>query len=385
MVFKGRIAIVGGGIGGLCTAIALQKAGLETIVFESSPEFKPVGAGLMLGNNAIRALAKLGLDQVVVEAGRILEAIIICDKKGKPLSKMNTKFVSEQFGTDNVAIHRAALHEILLRNLKSDTLAFGKKCVDFYQEGKKVRLKFEDGTEETVDYVIASDGIHSVFRKKLIPNSSPRYAGYTCWRGVVNIGQSELDQDVATETWGSNGRFGIVPLAEHKVYWFACVNAPMNDSETSTFRKNKIYSIFKDYHNPIPKLINATKDEDIIRNDIIDIAPIKQFAFGRVLLIGDAAHATTPNMGQGAGQAIEDAIFLASCLNKTLKIEDAFKHFEILRVKRTAKIIKMSRRIGHVAQSRNPIIINIRDSMLRRVTPSSQLRRLKFLYDIKLD
>ncbi|RUL55609.1 FAD-dependent monooxygenase [Lysinibacillus antri] len=385
MGFKGRIAIVGGGIGGLCTAIALQNAGIETTVFESSSEIKSVGAGLGIGNNAIKALAKLGLDQHVIDAGRILEAMIIYDENGKQINKMDTKFISERFGTDNVTIHRAALHGILHRNLKENTISCGKKCVDFFQDENVVRLTFEDGTEATADYVIAADGIHSIFRKKLIPNSYPRYAGYTCWRGVTDVNQSKLYQNVASETWGPNGRFGIVPLAGEKVYWFACVNAPYNDPETDKFRKNEIFTLFKDYHSPIPELIKITKDEAIIHNDIIDIAPIKQFTFGRVLLIGDAAHATTPNMGQGAGQAIEDAIILAACMNKFASIEDAFKHFEKLRVKRTAKIIKMSRRIGQVAQSRNRIIIKIRDYLLRRESSASQLKRLKFLYDIKLD
>ncbi|TSI11256.1 FAD-dependent monooxygenase [Lysinibacillus sp. BW-2-10] len=385
MGFKGRIAIVGGGIGGLCTAIALQNAGIETTVFESSSEIKSVGAGLGIGNNAIKALAKLGLDQHVIDAGRILEAMIIYDENGKQINKMDTKFISERFGTDNVTIHRAALHGILHRNLKENTISCGKKCVDFFQDENVVRLTFEDGTEATADYVIAADGIHSIFRKKLIPNSYPRYAGYTCWRGVTNVNQSKLYQNVASETWGPNGRFGIVPLAGEKVYWFACVNAPYNDPETDKFGKNEIFTLFKDYHSPIPELIKITKDEAIIHNDIIDIAPIKQFTFGRVLLIGDAAHATTPNMGQGAGQAIEDAIILAACMNKFANIEDAFKHFEKLRVKRTAKIIKMSRRIGQVAQSRNRIIIKIRDYLLRRESSASQLKRLKFLYDIKLD
>ncbi|MDN4492977.1 FAD-dependent monooxygenase [Ureibacillus aquaedulcis] len=385
MGFKGRIAIVGGGIGGLCTAIALQQAGIETVVFEGSSEIKSVGAGLGIGNNAIKALAKLDLDQQVIEAGRILEAMIIYDETGKQINKMDTKFISEQFGTDNVTIHRAALHGILLRNLKQETVLCGKKCVDFFQDENVVRLTFEDGSVATANYVIASDGIHSLFRKKLIPDSYPRYAGYTCWRGVADVDQIKRYQNAASETWGPNGRFGIVPLAGQKVYWFACVNAPYNDSETARLRKNEIFTLFKDYHAPIPELINLTKAEAILHNDIIDIVPIKQFAFGRILLIGDAAHATTPNMGQGAGQAIEDAIILASCISKFSSMEDAFKHFEKLRVKRTAKIIKMSRRIGEVAQSENRIFIKLRDYLLRRVSSKSQLKRLKFLYDNKLD
>nr|WP_106779253.1 FAD-dependent monooxygenase [Lysinibacillus timonensis] len=385
MGFKGRIAIVGGGIGGLCTAIALQKAGIETNVYESSTEIKAVGAGLGIGNNAIKALAKLGLVDQVIDAGRKLEAMIIYDENGKQINKMDTKLISERFGTDNVSIHRAELHEILLRNLKENTVSCGKKCVDFFQDENVVRLTFEDGSEATADYVIAADGIHSVFRKKLIPNSFPRYAGYTCWRGVTEVNQSTLFQNVASETWGRVGRFGIVPLAGEKVYWFACVNAPQHDPKTAKFRKNDLHTLFKDYHFPIPELINLTNDEAIIHNDIIDIAPIKQFAFGKILLIGDAAHAMTPNMGQGASQAIEDAIILVSCVNKFPSIEDAYHHFEKLRVKRTAKITNMSRWIGHVAQSRNPIFIKIRNNSMRRVSPANQLKRLKFLYDIKLD
>lgn len=385
MGFTGSISIVGGGIGGLCTAVALQKAGIECSVFESSLEIKSMGAGLGIGNNAIKALAKLGLDQHVIGAGQVLDAMIIYDENGKQISKMDTKLISERFGTNNVTIHRAALHGILHRNLKVNTVSCGKRCVDFFQDENGVRLAFEDGTEETSDYVIAADGIHSVFRKKLLPKSYPRYAGYTCWRGVAQLEQIKSYENVASETWGPNGRFGIVPLAGGKVYWFACVNAPYHDPETASFKKKDLLTLFKDYHSPIPEIINITKDEAILHNDIIDIAPIRQFAFGRILLIGDAAHATTPNMGQGASQAIEDAVIVASCVNTFTTIDDAFKHFEKLRVKRTAKIIKMSRWIGQVAQSRNRTMIKIRDYLLRRQSPASQLKRLKFLYDIKLE
>ncbi|MDN4526341.1 FAD-dependent monooxygenase [Fictibacillus fluitans] len=145
-----------------------------------------------------------------------------------------------------------------------------------------------------------------------------------------------------------------------------------------------LHSIFNEYHDPIPSIIQMIEDQALIHNDILDITPIQRFAFDRLLLLGDAAHASTPNLGQGAGQAIEDAITLANCLKKNTDVKDAFKSFETKRIERTAKIIKMSRRIGQVAQLENKMIIKMRNFLLKQESEATQLKRVAFLYDVDL-
>lgn len=244
---------------------------------------------------------------------------------------------------------------------------------------------FEDGESISSDAVVAADGINSIFRRKLVPGSTPRYAGYTCWRAVISDHEIVIDDLVATETWGPSGRFGIVPLAGGKIYWFACVKAKARDSRIAKYSIPDLHSIFHDFHRPIPQIIQTTDHESLIHNDILDIKPIQQYAFGRIVLLGDAAHATTPNLGQGAGQTMEDAYVLARCLDAAGDPVMAFKEYDRKRLGRTRKIIKMSNQIGRIAQLENKGLILLRNFVLSKVPPSASMKRFEFLYDVDWD
>ena len=292
-----KTAIIGGGIAGLTAAIALKRIGVETEVFEAAPEIKPVGAGLGLAANAIKAFRKMGIADDVIAAGHCLNGFTILDEKGRTITRTDSRAMSQKHGLDNLAIHRGRLHEVLLRHLDPATLHAGKRAVDFQETAEGVTLYFQDGSQFQAQQVVVADGIHSPLRRKLLPASSPRYAGYTCWRAVVDYPGAEGQQE-ATETWGPKGRFGIVPLAEGKMYWFACLNAPQNSPEMKAFRVQDLLRVFGQYHALIPDILKRTQDEQLLWNDICDLEPLRQYAFGRLVLIGDAAHATTPN---GAG------------------------------------------------------------------------------------
>ncbi|QHT65874.1 NAD(P)-binding protein [Rhodocytophaga rosea] len=377
-----NIAIIGGGIGGLCTAIALQKQGHDVKVFESAPHLKPLGAGLGLAANAIKALLDIGIGQDILKAGNVLSSFEILNQQGKLITKTDSLKVSKQFGTDNFTIHRADLHTILLQHLAPHTLELGKSCTTVVQNSKEVEIRFKDGSTSYADCLIAMDGIHSQIRQQLLPQSKPRYAGYTCWRAVIDTQPEHFNPAKATETWGTKGRFGIVPLSGKRIYWFACLNAAQADKHLAAFSVNDLIQNFKDYHAPVPQILALTHDSQLIHNDIIDIKPIKQFAFGKIVLAGDAAHATTPNMGQGACQAIEDAIVLANCIKNSSTVEEAFQVFEHKRVNRTTKIVNTSWQVGKMAQVENPLLAAIRDMLLRIVPPSVNDKQLQFLYNV---
>jgi 2-polyprenyl-6-methoxyphenol hydroxylase-like FAD-dependent oxidoreductase len=378
-----HIAILGGGIGGLCTAIALQRKGFEVKVYEFAPQLKPLGAGLVLAANAVKALFDLGIGSRLLQAGCVLSSFEILDESGKIITKTNSLEVSKKFGTDNVAIHRADLHQILLSCLQPQTIELGKACNHVEQSASGVRLFFKDGSEAQADYLIAADGIHSVVRQQLMPESKPRYAGYTCWRAVIEGQPAGFGNQRATETWGSQGRFGIVPLSNNRIYWFACKNAPFQHARYATFTTKDLLLNFKQYHKPIPEILEMTGDKPLIWNDIIDIKPIKQFAFGKILLCGDAAHATTPNMGQGACQAIEDAIVLAHCMALyATDTEKAFRVFEKKRITRTTRIVNTSWQLGKIAQVENKLLTHLRNSLLRLIPPSVNEKQLQFLYNV---
>ncbi len=218
-----KYTILGAGIAGLSTAIALQKIGIQAQVFEAAPEIKPLGAGLLLAANAVKAYQRLGIAEKIVERGRLLPTFAILDQAGRTITQADAAAISQKFGLHNFAIHRADLHEALLAELHAQQIVSGKRAMSVSQNGGDLTIQFQDASTATTDYLIVADGIHSAIRRQLMPNAVPRYAGYTCWRAVVDAGDLELS--AASETWGTNGRFGIVPLSGNRIYWFACINA----------------------------------------------------------------------------------------------------------------------------------------------------------------
>lgn len=366
------VSIIGGGIAGLAAAIALKNIGVETQIFEASKQLGAVGAGLGLGINAMIAFKELGIYSDVVLQGKALPSFSIYDQLGNRISKTN--FGAEN-GIGNFTIHRAKLHEVLLSQIDPSTIHLGKRLINLENSDFAVKLFFEDGSAHHTNYLIAADGIHSPVRQKLLPGISPRYAGYTCWRAVID-GQT-LNIDETSETWGANGRFGIVPLKDRLIYWFACINAQPNDPVLSNYKVEDLYNQFKNYHAPIPDVLSLTKDQDLIHNDISDINPVKHFSFGRSVLIGDAAHATTPNMGQGACQAIEDAVVIGQCMADQPDFELAFKKFEECRMKRTTWVTDTSRKIGQIAQWENRFLIHLRNAAFRRIPSSLTKKQLR--------
>ncbi|MFD1139709.1 FAD-dependent monooxygenase [Larkinella insperata] len=375
-----RFTIIGGGIAGLTTAIALRKAGIRATLFEAAPTVKAVGAGLALAANAVRAFQKLGIAAAVLPAGRLLDAFVILDERGRTITRTDSRAISQKYGTDNFAIHRAALHQALLNQLTDCPIVLGKRAVSIDQSSQGCLIYFDDGTVHQTDYLIVADGIHSAIRKQLLPDSLPRYAGYTAWRSVVD--STGLNLTEATETWGAKGRVGIVPLANHKIYWFATTNAPAKDPRFRAFTVRDLVEQFGGYHAPIPEIISRTKEENLLWNDIMDLKPLSRYAFGNVVLLGDAAHATTPNLGQGACQAIEDAVVLADELTRTDRVPDAFRRFEQRRLKRTRFIIENSRRVGQVAQLQNPVLATLRNGLFRMLPARVNERQLETLYKV---
>jgi 2-polyprenyl-6-methoxyphenol hydroxylase-like FAD-dependent oxidoreductase len=378
-----RIAIVGGGIGGLTLAVAMQRKGFQVTVYENAPELKPIGAGLTLAGNAVKALHEIGIGEQVLQAGKILKTLYIKNVQGKVLAKTDAEAISKKYNTVNsFTIHRADLHQVLLAQLSKDTVRLNKGCTDFIQSTSGVKLFFNDGTQTEADYLIACDGIHSIIRKKLIPDSQPRYAGYTCWRAVIDKLPNGLDMNVTSETWGNGARFGIAPLSKDRLYWFACLNAQLNDQAMRSFQIPDLLLHFSRFHSPVAEILKNTSTEKLIWGDILDIAPLKKFAFGNIVLLGDAAHATTPNMGQGACMAIEDAAVLANCFEDAETGELAFERFEQRRIKRTTKIVNTSEAIGKIAQLSNPVLAPLRNAAVRLTPDRIAEKQIRYLTDI---
>lgn len=363
-----RALIVGGGIGGLVTARALRLRGLDVAVFERTPEPRPVGAGITLMANATGVLRELGLVDAVVAAGSRLTHGESRSWRGDLLVSIPFAEVDRRLGAPSVGIHRADLLRVLLDALEPGTVRFGAEFVAFEQDRAGVTAHFASGASERGDLLIGADGIHSTVRARLLADGPPRYAGYTAWRGVTT--GADVPSDTSWELLGRGARFGMAPIGGGRTYWYATANVKAGEVDPPGGRKADLEHRFADWWEPVRALIASTPEPDILRNDILDREPSDLWGIGRVTLLGDAAHPMTPNLGQGACQAIEDAVALAAALARGDDVVAALRAYEAARQPRTAKITRLARRFGQVGQWEHPVACRLRNAALR-LTPSA--------------
>lgn len=371
--------IIGGGVGGLCTAIALRKIGIEATVYERAEMLGDVGAGLVVAANAIRSLRRLGLADQAIAAGSKVTRAQIRTHDGQPLAATDMRNYETQFGAPTIAIHRAALHKVLLDALPEGAVRLDAVCTRVEQDQTGVTASFADGSEARADFLIGADGVRSAVRRQLFPSVELRYSGYTAWRGAV-VSRDEAALGITSETWGRGHRFGIVRMdaarGAERIYWFATANTKPGVTFALAEQKEMLLTMFGGWHHPIKSLLEATPAEVILHNDISDFAPLRQWSVGRITLLGDAAHATTPNMGQGACMAIESADVLAQCLAKTGGVEAAFQAYETRRKPRTAFITNQSWQIGRVAQWENPLACAARNFVVKTLSAGAMEKQL---------
>jgi 2-polyprenyl-6-methoxyphenol hydroxylase-like FAD-dependent oxidoreductase len=377
-----NILIAGAGIGGLTAAVALQRAGHQVRIAERASEIKAVGAGLALAGNAMRALHSIGAGELTEQAGKPLEKAEILVPSGKVIARTNLTKPINAHTLIGRTLLRADLHQLLFNLLPVNTVYTGLTVQRFAESENGVQLIFSDGTSWQGDLLIAADGINSVIRKQLLPDGKPRFSGYTCWRGIT-APIVNTDSIKFTETWGVKGRFGICPLKDNRVYWYACVNTPKeNDPAYQTWTPDDLKKQFSGYHYPINELLAATDSTQVMHNDIADIVPLQQLAFGRVVLLGDAGHATTPNLGQGACQAIEDAVILPKFISDSASVEASLKAFSELRLPRTTKIVERSLLFGQIAQTDNRLLAGIRNLLMQLTPESISRKQIEFIHHV---
>lgn len=373
------LAIVGGGIGGLAAAVALQHIGIQTTVYESASSFQPLGAGIGIGSNAMLALQQINVGQDILANGMPLYEQRFLNDKGKVMNTIDFSLLKERFGEETIAIQRADLHEALFNKIDSSTFHFKKSVRTFTENDTGVTLYFTDKTKATHDFIIAADGIHSLFRQTFYSHATPRYAGYTCWRGI-SPNENNVPLHLSNEAWSKKGRFGWAPLHNGDVYWFACINSNPDHPLYTNWTKRELAHYFSFYSPTVKRLISETYDDYFLHHDIYDIAPLKKFNYGKVLLLGDAAHATTPNMGQGAGQAIEDAYELMRAYQLYHTWQEIVQHYNEKRVEKTKKVIQLSRQIGWAAQWDSSLLTTFRNTVFPFVPKSLLFWRLTFLF-----
>ncbi|MFP4439978.1 MAG: FAD-dependent monooxygenase [Chloroflexaceae bacterium] len=371
-----QILIIGGGIGGLAAAIALQQIGLAVTVFERTPELREVGAGLSLWPNAVKSLDKLGLGGPLRAMGVPNGSAGIRAWDGTPLVQLSASTLEQTFGAPTIVVHRADLQTLLRKALVPDTLRLGWECTGLRQDAEGVTARFADGQAVRGDLLIGADGIRSITRTQILGEQPLRYAGYTAWRGVAHFAHDQL---LLGETWGRGTRFGIAPLNQERVYWFATRNAPAGSAAAPAGHKAELLRHFRGWHDPIPAVIAATDTAAILPNDIYDLQPLKRWGHGRVTLLGDVAHAMTPNLGQGACQALEDAVALAAGLRTASHGSAGLRAYEARRISRANAIVRQSWRVGRIAQLENPLAVGLRNLVFKHSPPAVSMRQFTWL------
>ncbi|HEX5475834.1 MAG TPA: FAD-dependent monooxygenase [Vicinamibacterales bacterium] len=348
--------IVGGGIGGLCAAVALARAGIEVDVFERAAELQEAGAGLTLWGNALAALDSLGLGELR-RMGSPLTGVVYRSDGRVLLSVSSARQAA--MGGPAVALHRADLQRTLIDHLGAARLTLASPCTGVTRHASGV-VAHVGGRDCPGDVLVGADGLHSVVRAQLHGARPPVYAGYTAWRGVTDWRGGDVRPG---ETWGRGARFGRVPIGGGRLYWFATKNVAEGrrspDGEQAELRRT-----FRGWHAPIEALIEATAETAILRSDIYDRPVISRWSAGRVTLLGDAAHPMTPNLGQGACQAIEDAVALAKCLREGGPADAALRCYEQARAPRANAFVRRSRRLGRMAQWQQPAAVWLRDAVV---------------------
>ncbi|MFB9463776.1 FAD-dependent monooxygenase [Streptomyces cinereospinus] len=365
--------VVGGGIGGLAAAVALHRRGWQVEVLERAPEFTEVGAGISLWPNALRALEALGLAGAVRALGAVEATGGVRDRRGRWLSRTDNAELTRRFGHPLVVLHRADLLRALVEALPTGSLRPDSEVHAVRDDTHGPVVEHRGGTSRP-DLVVGADGLRSAVRRALWPAAAPpRYAGYTAWRMVT--GPLAAPPAEGAETWGRGERFGHTALPGGRRYCFATASLPAGEAGAAS-EYAELLRRFGSWPDPVPALLAAVPEDAVLRHDLYDLPALPSFVRGRVALLGDAAHAMTPNLGQGACQALEDAVTLAHCLDGTPDTAAALGLYDRLRRPRTQAVVRRSARLGTVGQLAWPPAVLLRDTAARLTPAWATLRSM---------
>lgn len=371
-----QVAIVGAGIAGLTLAVALKRAGISFVVYESSPRIRPVGAGIALANNAMQVYRHLGIADQLNDKGTRISTVLLTDLDLQILDQTSLVNFEEKYQLANIAIHRSALHRVLLDTLGSEGIQLNKRLQQVMQTPDgDYQLEFADGTRANHPFIIGADGLRSQVRQLLFGDYALRDAHQVCWRGILPFDLPQKYEHVAVESWGKGKRMGFVKLADNQVYWYFLVDEDLHQPQY------EVTSYVDECPLWVQHMIQQTPKEKIHLDKIYDLKPFEGWYKEKACLIGDAAHATTPNLGQGACQAIED-VYVISKLLEHYSLEEALKRFPLARQAKAHSIVRESWTLGKIAQWRNPLLVACRNTSFRLLPTWMKKRQMEKMFEL---
>ncbi len=354
-----KAIIIGAGMGGLSAAIALRQVGWDVEVHEQVVENRPVGAAISLWPNGVKALNYLGLEHQVAALGGRMETMAYRDGlTGETMCEFGLAPVTEQTGQRPYPVARAELQAMLLHELGLEHVRFGHRLVDVEDDGERVTATFENGRRATGDILVAADGARSATRAYVLGEQvERRYAGYVNFNGLVAVDEQVGPATQWTTYVGEGKRASVMPVADGRFYFFLDVPLPAGLPYERERARDVLREHFAGWAPPVQRLIDALDPATTNRVEIFDVDPFDTWVRGRVALLGDAAHNTTPDIGQGGCSAFEDAVVLAISLRtNTLGVEDALRRYEQARTGRAAELVLRARKRCDVTHGKDPAV-----------------------------
>ncbi len=365
-----RAVIAGAGVAGLTSAIALRQRGVNVVILERAGAAHEIQVGgcIHMWHNGMHGLQRIGVGERLLElAGKsaVVQRAEFWTVRGRLMYGWSVRDIERLVGSPTFGVRRPDLHRVLLDAVEDELVQFGETCTGFEQDGDGVRVRLASGREERGDVLIGADGLRSTLRAALPGATEPRYAGYVSWQAIARVDTDLVPVGLFRVIWGRGARFLFYRIGSEEVYWEGTFAAATGGEKATGQRKQAVLERFRGWPDPIGAIVEATEEAAIGRADMYDRPPSKHWGVGRVTLVGDAAHAMTNALGQGANQAIEDSLVLARSLADQADDPIAgLRSYEAERIPRTTKFASMSWTLARASRLHNPVACRLRDGLL---------------------